>query len=91
MADRPPQLAIVSREQDQDAVLEMIARLDEFIVSGPPVAVGIVLDALVSLTLRLAVSGLGTSGARQVIEKLRRNLPRLEEAIRAAQSEPGRA
>jgi hypothetical protein len=88
--DRPPQIAIVTRGQDEAAVCDLIARLDEFIVSGPPVSVGVVLDALVSLTLRLAISGLGSAGAREVIEKLQRNVPRMEAAIRAAQSEPGR-
>jgi len=92
MADRPPEIAIVNRGNDQEAVLEMIARLEGFILSGPPVPLGVMLDALVSQALRLAVAGLGIAGARQMVETLQESLPRFEALVRAAQSDPqGRA
>ena len=91
MAERS-RIAIVSRGQDQEAVLEVIGRLEGLILSGPPVPLGVMLDALVSQALRLAVAGLGIAGARQVVDKLQENLPRIEALVRAAQSDPqGRA
>ena len=90
--DEVPPIAVVSRPGDTDRVLHAMQVIHEALgqVRGEPLRV--VLDALISLYLGLAIRALGIEKTDAALRLQRKNLVRIAEAIRANQSPPaGRA
>ena len=86
MADTAaPQITIVGRAEDSEAVLATIDRLADSIPKDQPGRV--VLDALLSLYLRAAILLLGGDGVRRALDRAQRNIPRAMAAIRANQAQ----
>jgi hypothetical protein len=73
--------AIVGRTEDSEAVLATIDRLAASVPEHQPNRV--VLDALLSLYLRLSIQVFGCDGAREALDRAQRNLPRVIAALRA--------
>ena len=83
-----PPITIVNRAEDTEAVL---ATIDLLAASIPErhQPNRVVLDALLSLYLRVAVEAYGIDGARLAIERAQRQIPRVTAALRADQARGG--